>query len=349
MEFKYGIESHIFVLSYCFSEQSMDPALKLSDIKALNIEISSQCNARCPFCSRNQKVRPYGAHRISLTDFKHLPKQMLEGLRRITFAGNFGDLATNTEFPDIVAYIRSLNRDIALGGETNGSVQKERWWRSLGQWFDRGTMVFALDGLADTHGLHRIGTDFNGILRNIAAFTSAGGVAHWKFIVFEHNAHQIKQAERLARDIGCARFFAMSSRSYNAVLKKPEGFDVPIKRELFGFYRDVCSEEDACSLCKPFFSGTLYIAADGSVHPCCFAHCMYITENNPLFRFIVPIIEKYHTAINFKTTPLEEIISGSYFREVREKSKRNPYCITKCTPYKKKIRRDLIIHDRVFE
>ena len=332
----------------CAIKRYMETALKITNIKALNIEISSLCNAQCPFCSRNQKVRPYDAHRISLSDFKSLPQPMIEALRRITFAGNFGDLATNSELPDIVAYVKALNSDIALGGETNGSLQKEVWWQSLGRWFNRGAMVFALDGLADTHGLHRIGTDFDMIVRNIKAFASAGGIAHWKFIVFEHNAHQIEQAERLAGDIGCARFFALSSRDYSSDLQKPKEFDVPIKRELFDVYRDSDSETDTCSLCKPFFSRTLYIAADGSVHPCCFAHCMYITEHNPRFRFIVPIIEKYHTTINFKTTPIEDIINGDYFREVREKSKRNPYCLTKCTPYKKQIRRDLIIHDRVF-
>ena len=76
---------------------------------------------------------------------------------------------------------------------------------------------------------------------------------------------------------------------------------------------------------------------------------MYITEHNELFGYIVPLIEKYHSEINFKTRPLEEIISGPYFAEVLEISKTNPYCMIKCSKYKKEIRKQLVLHDRHFD
>lgn len=323
--------------------------LHLEDIKALNIEVSSKCIGKCPFCSRQQKVRPYGGHLIALSEFKLLPVAFIRQLKLITFAGNFGDLCSNSELVDIAGYVKQLNPCVKMGGDTNGSLQDESWWRDLGSLFQNGCMVFSLDGLADTHAIHRRGTDFYKIIRNIKAFTAAGGTAYWKFIVFKHNEHQIEAAQALAGDIGCARFYVISSRDYDDTCRHPETFDFQVKREIFSSYRQKLSLKDAPVLCKPWHSGSIYIAADGSVHPCCFAHCMYITEHNHLFRYIIPLVEKHKDQINFKTRPLAEILSGPYFSAVEYESKRNLYCATKCNSYKKKIRKEVVLHDTFFQ
>jgi len=322
--------------------------LKIEDIKALNVEVSAKCNANCPFCSRKQKVRPYGEYLLTLADFKLLPISFIRQLRRISFGGNFGDLCCNPEFVDIAAYIRRLHPDIILEGNTNGSFQDAAWWQALGAFFQKGAMVFSLDGLQDTHRLHRKGTDFHTIVRNLRAFVAGGGVAHWQFIAFKHNEHQIREAEALAGEIGCARFVAIPSRDFNENLQPPETFDFRIKREVFAAYRDRLKGFDKQAVCMPLANGTLYIAADGTVHPCCFAHLMVITEHNEKFRFIVPLVKKYEDQINFKTRSIEEIISGPYFEEVLEKSRQNAYCVTKCNKFRKQIRKDLIQYDRFF-
>ncbi len=322
--------------------------LTIENIKALNIEASSICQANCPFCSRKQKKRPFGEHLLSLSDFKRFPNGFIRNLRRVSFGGNFGDLCCNPEIPEITAYIRESNPDIILEGETNGSFQPEGWWQALGASFAKGCMVFSLDGLEDTHRLHRKGTDFHTIIKNLRAFVSAGGIAHWKFIAFEHNEHQIAEAEQLAEKIGCSRFYVISSRDNNPELRKAKNLDFEIKREMFYSGWENLPEKERRAICKPLENGSLYIAADGTVHPCCLAHCMYITEHNRRFRFIVPIIEKYYDQINFKTTPLQDIIKGPYFAEVLAKSKTNEYCSIKCNKHKRKIRRETVLHDRFF-
>lgn len=318
--------------------------IRLSNIKALNIEATSSCTARCPFCSRQRKVRKYGPHRISLANIKKLPKDLIKGLHRITFAGNFGDLSCNPEMVGIAAYTKEINETIVLGGETNGATQQNNWWYDLGKYYRDGMMVFAVDGLADTHHLHRVGTDFDTVLGNIRAFTSSGGRATWKFIVFEHNEHQIKPAEKLAKESGCDQFLVISSREYNETLRKPETLDFIIKRDIFELYKD----ESITASCKPLADGSLYIAADGTVHPCCFAHCMYITEHSEQFRFILPLIEKYKERINFKTRPLQNILGGQYFQNVLSLSKTNSYCQTKCNLHKKKIRQKMVLYHKHF-
>jgi len=323
--------------------------LTIDAVKAINIEVSAKCNAGCPFCSRRQKVRPYPGQLITLADFKLLPASLIQHLRRLTFGGNFGDLCCNPDVVDIAAYIRRLNPDIILEGDTNGSNGDPEWWQALGASFQKGAMVFALDGLADTHRLHRQGTDFNKIIRHIRAFVAGGGTAQWQFIIFKHNEHQLQAAEDLAREIGCRRFYAMVSRDFSPGLTPPEIVDFKIKRDVFSGYRDELKDSDRRALCRPLADGTIYIAADGSVHPCCYAHLMYITEHNARFGFISPLVAKYSERINFKTRPLAEIVGGSYFAEVFKKSGSNAYCQTKCNRFRKQVRRQLVLRDRFFE
>ena len=322
--------------------------LNLKQIKALNIEISSKCIAKCPFCSRDQKIKPYGNHMISFRDFKKLPQSLIKGLRWVNFGGNFGDLSTNRDLVEISEYLKILNKKIFLGGNTNGSVQSEEWWNNLGHFFRDGSMEFSVDGLSDTHALHRVGTDYRKIIKNIEAFTNAGGVAHWKFILFRHNEHQLEEAEQKARQIGCKRFLVVPSRDYNGELKKAEHFQFDIKRDIFYSYNKSRLSSDAVATCKPLDNGSLYIAADGTVYPCCHAHCMYITEHNKLFNFVVPLIDKYSDRINFKTTPLEEILKGPFFNVILEKSKKNSYCGIKCNQFRKTIKKELVLVDRHF-
>ncbi len=319
--------------------------LTLDDIRGLNIELSSKCGASCPFCSRNQKVRPYGAHLITLADFKKLPVAWLRNLHWITFSGNFGDMSTNCETVDIVSYLKSINPGVTIQGNSNGTLQCEDWWASLGNLLRDGTVVFSVDGLEDTHAIHRRGTDFHRIIRNMKAFTNAGGIAHWQFILFKHNEHQVDAAAELAEKAGCARFFVLTSRDYDETCQQPETVDVSVKRQVLHSYGDKAMDGREIAGCKPLHNGSIYIAADGTVYPCCLAHCMYITEHNAAFDYIVPLTRTYHGDINFKTNPLAEIIQGEYFNKIFKISKHNPYCIMKCNSYKKEIKKELVIRD----
>ena len=322
--------------------------ISLDNIIGLNIEVSSICNAKCPFCSRNKKVRSYDNHLIRLADFKLLPTSMFRHLEWIAFGGNFGDLAANKDMPKLAAYAKQLNKAVQLHGDSNGSLQKASWWHELGYHYQDGFMVFSLDGLDDTHAFHRRETDFKTIIKNVRAFAGAGGVAYWKFILFEHNEHQIHKAEEIAEQIGCTRFFVVSSREYNAECRRPLSMQFDLKNEIYSRYQKQILSENEFAKCKPFSNQSIYIAADGTVHPCCLAHCMYITEYEPAFKFAAHLIKDNLDRINFKTRPLEKIIQGEHFEKMIKLSKTNSYCISRCNKYKKEAENELILHDRYF-
>lgn len=319
------------------------------EIKTLILELSSRCQAKCPFCSRLQKTRPYGGHDITPQDFRLLPQDMLAGLRQVSMGGNFGDLCANAGTLDIVRYIRELNPEALICGDSNGSLQDEDWWRELGAVTgEKGFMVFALDGLADTHTIHRKNTDYAKTLANARAFAEGGGMAVWKFIVFEHNEHQIDEALETARQNGFARFYAIPSRFYNDEMHPPGGVDVTLRNDLLEESRREAQAQGVTAQCKPFHRGSVYVGADGTVMPCCFAHVHYYTGYRPEFDFMTRLMNKHESRINFKTTDFWDIVTGPFFREAFTLSRHNPFCLTKCNGQALQIKKDVVVREETF-
>jgi MoaA/NifB/PqqE/SkfB family radical SAM enzyme len=132
------------------------------------------------------------------------PPPFVRQLGSMYMCGNYGDPMVA---PDTLAIFRSFRRQneaMDLGMFTNGSGQKDAFWRELAALSVRCT--FAIDGLADTNHVYRRGTHWDKIMSSAAAFIAAGGNACWEFILFEHNQHQVCEAESLARAMGFRRF-----------------------------------------------------------------------------------------------------------------------------------------------
>ena len=328
--------------------------LRIADLKTVILELSSKCNARCPFCSRLDKKRPYPPADITYADFLRLPEELFATLRQLSLAGNFGDFCCNADAPCIAARAIALAPELRLMGDTNGSFQPASWWAELGRSFANGNSqaTFALDGLADTHALHRKGTDFHTVLRNAEAFAAAGGVAYWKFIVFRHNEHQLDEAERIARETGFARFYAIPSRYYDHELHPPETVAYATKWDRMDEAREALEHGGGAgpeALCKPHHkSRSIYIGADGTVLPCCFAHVQHVTEYRDEFRFMNELLGEHLDELNMKSRPLADILASPFFDAVLAASRRNPFCLTKCNPAVKRIKKDVKLRDVCF-
>jgi sulfatase maturation enzyme AslB (radical SAM superfamily) len=130
--------------------------------------------------------------------------------------GNYGDPAAAPECLEIFEYFRSINPDITLGIHSNGSLRNTSWWSQLGKILSRSGDYgfFSVDGLSDTNHIYRVNTNFAKILENAEAFISAGGQAHWEYLVFEHNEHQVEEARQLASSMGFVNFREKVSRRF---------------------------------------------------------------------------------------------------------------------------------------
>jgi MoaA/NifB/PqqE/SkfB family radical SAM enzyme len=200
---------------------------KFDELKNIHLEISNNCQASCPMCIRNihggLKNDLVKISNWSLDLYKKvINDEVLNQIKKIYFCGNFGDPILNNDLQKMCEYTKTINPSITLRIHTNGSLRDTGWWSDLVSMLpkDHG-VVFALDGLEDTHHLYRIGTDFNKIINNAKAFIHAGGKAEWAFIRFKHNEHQVEQARKLASSLGFEVFTTKDSSRFLLDTKFP--------------------------------------------------------------------------------------------------------------------------------
>jgi MoaA/NifB/PqqE/SkfB family radical SAM enzyme len=183
-------------------------------IDEYQLEITTNCNASCPQCPRNDlggKLNPY-------MDLVNLPRDVIDRafttelcgrLRQVFFCGSYGDPIVHPDFLDILRDFRSKNPTLWLYVHTNGGAHNTEYWREMAEIMNGyGQVDFGIDGLEDTLHLYRKNVNYNKVIENAEAFISAGGRAMWQMIVFKHNEHQVKEAEKLATDMNFFKFLA---------------------------------------------------------------------------------------------------------------------------------------------
>lgn len=268
--------------------------LKLHEITRIQIELTSRCNARCPMCMRNYRGLDYNSGypltELTLNQIKHiLTPEILSHLNLINFNGNLGDFGLAKDAKEIVAYI--VEHQVPVSINTNGSMRTPAWWAELAD--PLVTIGWAIDGLADTHSLYRQDTDWYKIMDNVRAYIGAGGRAVWRFIPFDHNQHQMETCRQMSQDMGFIQFENIDEgRNRGPAYTRTGEFShwlgtrapaenpnpPPIEDMLASHitwfdHKTVVNPRDTNPLqliCEHKRQKELYIAADGTVYPCCF-------------------------------------------------------------------------------
>jgi len=274
---------------------------KFSELKNIHLEVSNNCQASCPMCNRNIdggqdnpliKIRNW-----SLDEFKTvMTTELLHQVDNYYFCGNFGDPILNNDLIDMCLYSKTVAPNTAITIHTNGGARNKEWWTRLAVSLPGNhRVVFALDGLADTHHLYRVGTQFEDVIENAKAFILAGGVAEWVFIKFKHNEHQVSDAQQIAKDLGFQHFTLKNSSRFileprvKVVDKKGDlmhyiepATDVTLKfidKKVIQAYREIVST--SVISCKSKHEKEIYIDAYGEVLPCCWLASVPYTYINP--------------------------------------------------------------------
>ena len=245
--------------------------LKLADqdVKVLHIEPTDACNAACPQCLRETDTTfdKNDLHHLTVKQIKELVDvNTIKNLNKLYMCGDYGDPAAGRYTLEIFQYFRSINPTITLGMNTNGGLRSGNWWRELAEIMHQDVpypqeyVIFSIDGLADTNHVYRVNVNWEKVMTNAQAFISAGGRAHWEMLVFEHNQHQVDQAQSMAKDLGFKWFRAKVSRRFKThpigFLKPPVAWDDPT----------VSKGKIECQAIK---ESSLYISAKGIIYPCC--------------------------------------------------------------------------------
>jgi MoaA/NifB/PqqE/SkfB family radical SAM enzyme len=328
-----------------------------SELDTIQIEITNRCQASCPMCLRNIHGGIENPSLV-LTDWTLLMFQniftdeVLNQIKCINFCGDYGDPIMNKHIIDMCRYVKQKNSNITIIINTNASAHNTQWWESLAEALPKNhKVIFAIDGLADTHKIYRIGTNFDMILRNANAFIGSGGNADWMFIRFKHNEHQVEEAKNISEQLGFKNFSTKDSKRFGKkfpVLNKKGSIEYYIEPPSDGRIKPVEFKDlnnykqwKTDVSCFALASKELYIDANGYLMPCCLiGSFLYASYDVDLYKKynvvdetsitsiarevqleILSIIEEFGglTALDSKTNSIKDIMNTSIWQTLMHK------------------------------
>lgn len=313
------------------------------NIRVLQAEITSDCNAACPQCPRNM----YGGKTIPNLPINRwlvndLPKMFrnnfVNQLELIYFCGTYGDPMMNPQVLQIAEWFKERNPKVKIGIHTNGGVGKISTYKRLADTVD--FMAFGIDGLSNTNHLYRRRVKWDQIMARAESFITAGGQAHWDFIVFEHNQHQVDKAKTFAATLGFQKFnIKKTSRflnrrhevmSFQSVLDKNGNEEYKIYPPTEKKYlNSQLATPDQNTLqttqigCNALRINEIYVAADGMVFPCGWLHDrlygpeVETTEDHMMMKRMLKQLGGSLKA-NCQYTDLQELVDGPWFRMISD-------------------------------
>ena len=195
--------------------------------------------------------------------------------------------------------------------------------------------------------MYRIGVDYELAMSNAQRFIRAGGQAEWQYIVFEHNQHQIEQAQQLSQNLGFAKFWLRASGRFEGkgfqdvyengqVTHTLRPASIRVNAYVEGEYKQ--NIESTQIDCEAINTKWISIYADGTVWPCC--HLMgwhripnYGLSNLVNKKKIIEVVGDY-SDIDLHHHSLESIITSDIFQKNYIKSFTStqpiPVCVSAC-------------------
>ena len=241
----------------------------LHKMNELHIEASSNCQAKCVMCPRT------GLDGLIVTDltldwFKENIKP--QDHTKIFFCGILGDPCINKDLNKICRWIKDENPEITLGINTNGALQNTAWWEDIASIFTGiyDYVVFSIDGTEKTNHIYREDVSWRKVMENAKAYINAGGSAHWDMLVFKHNASEIDECRKLAKNLGFNWFRSKETIRWDIF---PEGIN-----QLFPVDDSWKDQEPVDISCESDYSK--YYDAQGNKWPCCHMAEAYLLAGN---------------------------------------------------------------------
>lgn len=228
----------------------------------LKIEPTPLCQLRCEGCphglSSYNKQFSRGMQ-MSLDDFKRVVDPLSRSLLGISFSFR-GEPLLHEDLASLIAYAHK--RKIAASFASNLSMRLDE--RSIDALVKSGldSLLVSLDGASEeTYGKYRVGGSFSRVLENVRSISDAkkrNGLRRpriiWKFVVFDHNEHEVEVVTRTHGEHGFDGFELVRDRYSKAN-----------QEELQAFKASMHESRTACY----WLWHTMIIGWDGEVFPCC--------------------------------------------------------------------------------
>ena len=339
----------------------------INDYQTIEIELTSHCNIKCPGCSRTKDggTQPnLLIDSISYEQFiKRIPPHILKN-KFISYCGAFGEPLMHKDFLKIAQYCVDSGAEIRV--DTNGSLRTTEWWKEFGK-LPKASVRFSVDGHRETNHLYRVGSKFDKILENMKAYSEAGGEGEWKYIVFQHNEHEIEIAKAEAKKLGFKFVTEINTRipdkswpTYKEIESKTGVMS--LNKKFLKEKKDVVQSDfieimqnktptprkEKKIVCWMLDEQGLFLGFDGKVWPCCYFNSVYhehtflsadeqdsLSIENSTGKYL-HYLDNYYgkgwNSIYHKTW--EQILEHDFYKnKLLESLKSNPFetCVNSCT------------------
>jgi sulfatase maturation enzyme AslB (radical SAM superfamily) len=238
---------------------------------SFHIEPTSKCTLECPLCDRTWFYETFKKRNLHEINIDHLV-EFVGVNKNITMCGNNGDPIYHSQFIELCQRLKKNNCKLDI--TTNASAKTKSWWLKLNSILDENDQLqFSIDGLEDTNHLYRKNAKWDSIMQAIEVLAKRRCKLRWKYIVFKHNQHQIKNAKELSVKLGFDYFRLEHSDRW---LGKKEL--MPDREFVDTYYQQQqkilidpnfkTNMEPGC-LINNNPGKALYVDAEGDFYPCC--------------------------------------------------------------------------------
>lgn len=187
-----------------------------------HLEISSKCALKCPRCLRTEAPNSFTPKELSLDFIRRVfSKNLLQNqVKRITFSGGLGDPIYNSQFLEILSYLKETNPKVQIVTITNGSYKDTDWWKqfaNITNAFDE--VIFSVDGWDQaSNNLYRKNSHWNSITEGIRTVAEHGdAIIRWSTIVFKFNEDKIERISETAENLGADAFSITLSDRFGTI------------------------------------------------------------------------------------------------------------------------------------
>lgn len=294
-----------------------------------HLEPTSKCTLECPLCDRtwfNKKFKKRLLHEINIKDVINF----IGPDKDIHLCGNNGDPIYHSNFLELCAGLKNNNCNLRI--TTNGSAKTTDWWEKLSKILTANDKIeYSIDGLEDTNHVYRKNSNWEQIIVGIKCMRKSKINMTWKFIVFKHNQHQIKEARSYSEQLGFDNFRLITSDRWQD--SKDLMPDKEFVSTLFDEIKqnlsvDIDHGYDLQPKCieNNLPTNGLYIDAEGNFYPCCWM-------GSYRYRY-KSIFSPKANQFNIKNTKLSDILQSTtvknFFASTKQFTSAHECCKLQC-------------------
>ena len=187
-------------------EMKYNSSTPLSLPPYIKVEPTPVCQLKCPHCKSNKMLSKNDMH-LSLSQFKKIINPIRHTLLGISLSGT-GEPMLNKNIVSFIEYAHSMNIAVHLPSNLSMRLDDNKIDDIIRSGLD--TIEVSLDGASEeSYTKYRVGGSFPLVLNNVRALSEAKQRLRkkrpriiWKFIVFEHNKHEVQTVKEKFSSLG---------------------------------------------------------------------------------------------------------------------------------------------------